>query len=117
VTALQSRRLFSRNYFDVIMTDAVHLMSGNKIEFKNLIHLTRRLFNFDDGHTRMHWEDKPYRKFYRRARTALKQQPNTAVFARRVKSGLWLRLFAYYWILSYPSADAFTQTTKQRARM
>ena len=116
-TALQGQRSFSWEYFDETMTQDIHLVSGNKSDFKDPVRLAYLLFNFDDGRTRTHWENKPYRKIYRRACTALSLRPNTSEFARRVRHCLWRSLFTYHWILPYPSADVLTQTTKQGARM
>ena len=47
-------------------------MSGNKTEFKQVSDLGHFLFDFDDGTMREHWEDRPFRVLYRRARTGIR---------------------------------------------
>jgi hypothetical protein len=79
--ALAGLRPFSYEYFEEIMAEPVHMMFGNKSAFKTPLLLAHMLFDFDDGRTRTHWENKPYRKLYRRAYVALQGQPRTALSA------------------------------------
>lgn len=113
--ALLGQRGFCFDYFEEILRDAVHLISGNRCDFKQASHLGHFLFDFDDGRVRKHWEDRPFRKLYRRARTAMRlQQPHLArMFSRR----FWRTLYMYHWILPYPCAEVLLQTTKQGQRM
>ncbi len=115
--ALKGDQPFSHEYLDNIMTDGLHLVSGNRSDFKKVSHLVQYLFNYEDGRLRAHWEDRPFRKLYRRARTALDlrhgAQQLGATFSRR----LWRNLVAQHWILPYPFKDGLMQTTKQGARM
>jgi hypothetical protein len=115
--ALRGQQPFSYEYFEEIMGHAVHLVSGNKSDFKDPLRLAHMLFDFDDGRMRTHWENKPYRKLYRRAYAGLREQDHTGGLANSMKAQLWPCLFAFHWVLPYPSADVFTQTTKQGNRM
>lgn len=115
--ALHGQQPFSYEYFEEIMGHAVHLVSGNKSDFKDPLRLAHTLFDFDDGHIRTHWENKPYRKLYRRAYAGLREQDHTGGLANSMRKQLWPYLFAFHWILPYPSTEVFTQTTKQGARM
>ena len=115
--ALQGTQPFCYEYFEEIMAGAVYLMSGNRCDFKQASHLGHFLFDFDDGRMRTHWEDRPYRKLYQRARTALSLRHGAlrlgSMFARR----FWRSLYAYHWILPYPCPEVLLQTTKQGQRM
>ena len=115
--ALRDTQPFCYEYFEEIMAGAVYLMSGNRCDFKQPSHLGHFLFDFDDGRLRTHWEDRPYRKLYRRARTALSVQYPAlrlgSLFARR----FWRSLYTYHWILPYPCPEVLLQTTKQGQRM
>jgi hypothetical protein len=71
--ALRGQQPFSYEYFEEIMGHTVHLVSGNKSDFKDPLRLAHMLFNFDDGRMRTHWENKPYRKLYRRAYVGLRE--------------------------------------------
>jgi hypothetical protein len=115
--ALRGLNPFSFEYFQDILRDDVYLISGNRCDFKEATHLGHFLFDFEDGRIRAHWENRPFRKLYRRARTALsllRGEPRVGqIFARR----FWRCLYAYHWVLPYPSNEVFTQTTKQGQRM
>jgi hypothetical protein len=115
--ALQGQRPFSFEYFTDIMTDPVHLVSGNKTEFKAPTSLRRMLWNFDDGRTRHHWENKPYRKLYRRACVVLNLHHGPDGLVKQFRRDLQRDFFTYHWVLPYPCPEVFTQTTKQGARM
>lgn len=62
--ALKGELGFCMEYFEEIMTDRVHLVSGNRCDFKRVHDLGTYLFGLDDGFLRKHWEDKPYRKLF-----------------------------------------------------
>ena len=115
--ALQGTEPFSFDYLDQIMTAGVYLMSGNRCDFKAVSNLVHYLFDFEDGRIRTHWEDRPFRKLYRRARTALDLRHGGlelgATFSRR----LGRQLVSQHWILPYPFSDGLMQTTKEGKRM
>jgi hypothetical protein len=92
----------SYEYLDKIMIGGCYLMSGNKTEFKQVSDLGHFLFDFDDGLSREHWEDRPFRVLYRRAQTGI-----------RIRN----KLYKYHWVLPYPCGNAFLQTTKSGKRM
>lgn len=98
-----------------VMSEDVYLMSGNRCDFKVVSHLGQFLFNFDDGRMRNHWEDRPFRKLYRRAVTAV------ALLGREMRrtfqGQFWKTLYQHHWVLPYPCPDALMQTTKQGRRM
>jgi hypothetical protein len=115
--ALKGLDPLCHEYLQDILTNEVYLISGNRCDFKQPTHLGHFLFDFEDGRIRAHWDNRPFRKLYRRARTALslfpREQRIGQMFARR----FWRCLYAYHWVLPYPSAEVFTQTTKQGQRM
>lgn len=116
--AVQGEQYFCFDYLSEIMGGDLHLMSGNRCDFKQPKHLGVYLFEFDDGKVRNHWENKPYRKLYRRVVTALKLPQNGGSdMVKRFKRRLQRALFATHWILPYPSPEVLTQTTKQGKRM
>jgi hypothetical protein len=115
--AFQGYDPFCVEYFEDLMDDDVHLVSGNKSEFKDPSRLGRVLFEFNDGRIRTHWDNKPYRKLYQRASMALALHHSTAGLANQMKHILQRHLFIYHWILPYPSTEVFTQTTKAGDRM
>jgi hypothetical protein len=115
--ALQGHRGFCFDYFEEIMSDPVHLISGNRCDFKQPSHLGHFLFDFDDARTRTHWEDRPFRKLYRRARTALSLRYGGLGLGRMFSRRLWRSLYACHWVLPYPCAEVLMQTTKQGERM
>jgi len=117
VVALDGLQPLSHEYLEQIMAGPVHLVCGNKSAFKDPLRLAHMLFDFNDGRKRTHWENKPYRKLYRRAHQALRSHPATAPLTHLFTDSLWARLFHHHWILPYPSGDVFTQTTKASARM
>jgi hypothetical protein len=69
--ALEGNRPFCMEYLEEIMEVPLHLVSGNRSDFKIVSHLGHFLFDFNDGQARVHWEDRPFRKLYQRACTAL----------------------------------------------
>ena len=71
---LQSSLPFCFDSLEEIMIDGVYLMSGNRCDFKVVSHLGGFLFDFEDGRVRSHWEDRPFRKLYRRAMVGLGRQ-------------------------------------------
>ena len=115
--ALDGTQPFCYEYFEEIMAGSVYLISGNRCDFKQASHLGHFLFDFDDGRTRAHWEDRPFRKLYRRARTALSLRHAALRLERTFSRRFWRSLYAYHWILPYPCAEVLLQTTKQGQRM
>ncbi len=115
--ALQGIRPFCFEYIDQIMLDGVYLISGNRCDFKEPSLLGDFLFSFNDGRTRTHWEDRPFRVLYRRAVTVLLSRAGGVVLKQAFSRRLWRTLYAFHWILPYPCAEVFTQTTKQGQRM
>jgi hypothetical protein len=112
--AMKGERPFCYGYFDEIMTDGCYLLSGNRCDFKVPSDLAAFLLNDSDGLTRQHWEDKPFRKLYQRARIGLRMQGDELVdkFTRRY----WRGLFKYHWVLPYPCGNALLQTSKGEGR-
>jgi hypothetical protein len=114
---MKGERGFCYEYFSDVMTSAVHLVSGNRSDFKQVEDLRAFLFDFDYGRIRAHWEDRPYRKLYRRAVTGLRMKQNERQVGKRFLEHVWRKLYAFHWLLPYPSAEVFTQTTKEGQRM
>jgi hypothetical protein len=115
--ALQGLEPFCFDYLDEIMIGSVHLVSGNRSRFKDVTDLGRFLFNYDDGHTRDHWEDRPFRKLYRRAYTMLSIVPGNRRLHEMLMQWLVYMLCWYHWVLPYPCAYGLMQTTKQSQHM
>jgi hypothetical protein len=112
--AIKGDRPFSREYFEEIMADGCFLISGNKTEMKDPRALAHFLFDSNDGRIRDHWEDRPFRKLYERARSGLgtRMREWQTEFSRR----LWTCLFEYHWVWPYPCYNALLQTTKAPRR-
>ena len=108
---------FCYEYFQEIMVDDIYLISGNRCDFKRPSHLGHFLFDFDDGRVRTHWEHRPFRKLYQRARTALSLLHGELRLGQTFSRRFWRCLYAYHWILPYPCAEVLTQTTKEGKRM
>lgn len=112
--AMKGEQPFCYNYFDEIMVDGCYLLSGNRCDFKVPSDLAAFLLNDGDGLARQHWEDKPFRKLYQRAKIGLGMQGDELVekFTRRY----WRWLFKYHWVLPYPCGNALLQTSKAEGR-
>lgn len=115
--ALMGDEGFSHDYLEEVLRDRVHLVSGNRSDLKHEGELRRFLFDFEDGRMRTHWEDRPYRKLYRRGLVGLRLKQDGRRLGGRFEKHVWRKLYAYHWVLPYPSVDVFTQTTKEGARM
>lgn len=113
--ALKGEQGLSYEYLDEIMSGGCYLMSGNKTEFKQVSDLGHFLFDFDDGTMREHWEDRPFRVLYRRARTGIRIRNRQ--YKRTLQTRLWEWLYTYHWVLPYPCSNALLQTTKSGKRM
>jgi len=105
--ALQGSGGFCFEYLEEIMADGVHLKSSNRCDFKRVSDLGHFLFDFDDGRIRKHWEDRPYRKLYRRRRVGLDMRDSELQLGQRFSKHLWRKLYTYYWILPYPCGEVF----------
>jgi hypothetical protein len=115
--ALEGQRPFCVEYFQEIFGYDIHLMSGNRCDFKVVSQLGHFLFDYDDGRVRAHWEDRPFRKLYRRARTALRLRCSAIDLDETFARHFWRCLYRYHWILPYPCTEVLLQTTKQSRRM
>lgn len=113
--ALKGEKGLCHEYVDEIMRGGCYLMSGNKTEFKQVSRLGHFLFDFDDGVVREHWEDRPFRVLYRRARTGVRIRNRQ--YKRLFQARLWEWLYEYHWVLPYPCGNALLQTTKTGKRM
>ncbi len=113
--ALEGEQPFCFEWLEEVMADGVYLMSGNRCDFKVVPSLASFLFEFDDGRVRNHWKDRPFRKLYRRAKVAIGMQGRE--LQQSFTTHLLRVLFQQHWVLPYPCADAFMQTTKQGERM
>lgn len=113
--ALKGETGLCYEYIDEVMSGGCYLMSGNKTEFKQVSKLGHFLFDFDDGVLREHWEDRPFRVLYRRARTGIRIRNRQ--YRRVFQARLWEWLYMYHWVLPYPCGNALLQTTKSGKRM
>ena len=89
--------------------DGCYVMSGNRCDFKAPSALVSFLMDHDDGRSRKHWVDKPFRKLFQRARLGLGlQYPQLRDdFTRRYRQCL----LQYHWVLPYPCGNALMQTS------
>ena len=116
--ALTGLHAFCYEYFHEIMDQGVYLTGGNRSEFKTAWHMGHYLFDVNDGRERKHWDSKPFRQLYRRARTALRARfGRSSDVSRAFQRRFWRCLFGYHWILPHPSPYVFLQVTKQKQRM
>jgi hypothetical protein len=97
------------------MADRVYLMSSNRCDCKIVPYLGQFLFDFEDGQVRNHWDDRPFRKLYRRAVLSARQQGQNlrGLFLQ----AFWRALYQFHWILPYPCGVAMMQAMKQGLRM
>lgn len=112
--ALKGERAFCHDYFADIMTDGCYLMSGNRCDFKAPSTLVSYLLDHDDQRLRQHWDHKPFRKLYQRARAKLNREDRELEreFTQRYRR--WLS--RYHWVLPYPCSNALLQTSKAGGR-
>ena len=116
--ALTGKQGFSMEYFQEIMVDGgVHLVSGNRSDFKHVQDLGTYLFGFDDGMMRKHWDSKPYRTLYQRVLAGLVILEDGRSVRKMFQRRLFRMLYYYHWILPYPTSEVFLQTTKLGQRM
>ena len=118
--ALLGTTPFCHEYFEEIMIEGVYLSSGNRSDLKVASHLGHCLFDFGDGDhwNRQHWEHRPFRKLYRRARTALGAQfGDRSEVDRTFGRRFWRCLYAYHWLLPHPAGGVLLQTSKEGHRM
>jgi len=116
--ATQGKVGFCYEYFEGIMSEGVHLVSGNRCDYKEVHDLGRYLFEYNDGRSRKHWGDKPYRKLFQRSSEGLR----TVIADRDQAVGMfrgevYRLLYRLHWILPYPTNDVLLQTTKRGWRM
>jgi hypothetical protein len=74
----------------------VHLVSGNRIYYKQASKLGHFLFDFGDSKIRNHWEDKPFRKLYRRRCIGLNAQYNEYQLGACFKRLVFSKLYTYH---------------------
>jgi hypothetical protein len=83
---------------------------------KNLNNFINFLWDFDDGQSRKHWEDRAYRVLYRRCVTIIQTwygEEEGEEFQEDVKM-----LFPIInWVVPYPNHTVFWQHTKGHERM
>lgn len=91
---LKGEQGLSYEYLDEIISGGCYLMLGNKTEFKQVSDLGHFLFDFDDGIMREHWEDRPFRVLYRRARTGIRIRNRQ--YKRTLQTRLWEWLYTYH---------------------
>ena len=113
--ALLGQQPFCYEYFEEIMIDGVYLSKGNRCDFKVATQLGHYLFDYDDHYwNRKHWEDRPFRKMYKRAQTALDTRLGAqSEVARAFRRRFWRCLYAYHWVLPHPAGGVLLQTTKE----
>ena len=115
--ALSGKHGFCKEYFEEIMEGDVHLVAGNRSDFKQVQELGAYLFGFDDGILRKHWDAKPYRKLHQRVLAGLLLLEDGRNVQKTFQRRLFRKLYEYHWILPYPTPEVFLQTTKQGHRM
>ena len=106
---------FCHAWLSEVLASGVHLVSGNRSDFKSPALLAAFLFDFDDEVKRNHWEDRPFRVVYQRAiRSSHKVSRGLAL---EVEERVRQELFRYHWILPYPFADGLMRATKAGQKM
>ncbi|KAL6405843.1 uncharacterized protein AUP68_10982 [Ilyonectria robusta] len=107
---------FCRKGLSAALINGMTAVSGNHANFKSPQEAAQALFGFNDGRLRDHWENKPFRKLYQWICAALQHFPAerrlSQVFARRLQC----YLFAYHWVLPYPSPGGLAPRTKDGKR-
>jgi len=96
--ALQEVKPLCYEYLAAILIDGVHLVSGNRSDYKQVSDLGHFLFNFGDGRIRKHWDNKPFRVLYQRGCIALDIQPSSSQYqlGARFRKLLFRKLYSYH---------------------
>jgi hypothetical protein len=92
------------------------LATGNKLAYKDLDRFADFLWNFNDGHSRTHWENKSYRMLYQRASKAVTAALGLSR-ARSFAENLKCHFYRTNWVVPYPNDTVFWQHTKKGERM
>ena len=84
--------------------------------FKDLEDFVDTLWDFDDGGSRKHWEERPYRVLYQRCVHLVEAwcgEEESEVFQEQVK----ILFVTTNWVVPYPNHTVFWQHTKTHERM
>jgi hypothetical protein len=85
--------------------------------YKDAKELLAFLFGYDDGLVRNHWEDRPFRKLYRRTITAIGLMPGGLELQQVFEQQIGGYITQSHWVLPYPHSEGLMQTTKRGQRM
>lgn len=116
--AAQGRITLCQENLDMILDNGqrYRLASGNKMAFKDLEGFVDFLWDFDDGRSRKHWEERGYRVLYQRCVRLIETwcgEEESEVFQKQVK----LLFVITNWVVPYPNHTVFWQHTKRHERM
>jgi hypothetical protein len=116
--AAQGKYTLCKENLDMILDSSqlYRLTSGNEMAYKDLDDFVDFLWDFDNGRSRKHWDNRRYRVLCKRCAKIIEtwcDEEEVELFCRRVKT-----LFpTVNWLLPYPDHTVFWQHTKQHPRM
>jgi hypothetical protein len=116
--AAQGKFTLCKENLDMILGDAqlYRLASGNKMAYKHLDDFIDLLWDFDDGRSRKHWEERGYRVLYRRCVKIIETWCGGDE-GEMFREGVKILFPVVNWIVPYPNHTVFWQHTKQHQRM
>lgn len=116
--AAQGKYTLCKENLDMILDSSqlYRLAGGNEMAYKDLDDFIDFLWDFDDGRSRKHWNNRGHRVLYKRCAKIIEtwcDDEEVEWFCRRVKA-----LFpTVNWVVTYPNHTVFWQHTKQHQRM
>ncbi|VUC37187.1 unnamed protein product, partial [Clonostachys rosea] len=115
-TILDDHVQFCRNGLSATLFNGMTAVWGNRVRVKSPQEVAQALFGFNDGWPRDHWENKPFRKLHQWICTALQHIPTENRLLQAFNYRLQRYLFAYYWVLPYPTPGGLAPRTKDGKR-
>ncbi|RKK66775.1 hypothetical protein BFJ69_g15098 [Fusarium oxysporum] len=115
-TILDDDVQFCRKGLSTALVDGMAAVSGNHANVKSPQEVAQTLFGFDDRRLRGHWENKPFRKLHQWIYTALQHMPAESMLLQAFARRLQCYLFAYHWVLPYPTTGGLAPRTKDGKR-
>ncbi|KAL6405866.1 hypothetical protein AUP68_11006 [Ilyonectria robusta] len=107
---------FCRKGLSSALFNGMTAVSGNHLNFKSPHEAAQALFGVNDGRMRDNWENKPFQKLHQWICAALQQIPAERRLSQVFAYRLQCYLFAYHWVLPYPSSGGLAPRTKDGKR-
>ncbi|RKK90846.1 hypothetical protein BFJ68_g16350 [Fusarium oxysporum] len=115
-TILDDDVQFCRKGLSTALVNGMAAVSGNHANVKSPQEVAQTLFGFDGRRLRGHWENKPFRKLHQWIYTALQHMSAGSMLLPAFVRRLQCYLFAYHWVLPYPTPGGLAPRTKDGKR-